>query len=253
MTAAEGPARAMSTVRRATEVLDVLADSPTDLGTNEIARRLGTNASTVSRLLATLADAELVRRVPATGRYRLGLRLVQLGNAALARVDLRELARPHLVALNETTGETATLSVPGEQAATTVDYVQSSSSIRSFVEMGRPSVPHATAVGKVLLAYGGRLPAGRLTRFTANTITNRAALQREARQVRARGWAEARGEREDHLHTIAAGVFGRRGTLTAILAVECPLGRLEGAALRTAVDALVQHAEQLSTELTVDS
>lgn len=243
----------MSTVRRATEVLDVLGSSSSDLGTNEIARRIGTNASTVSRLLATLVAAELVRKMPETGRYRLGFRLVQLGNAALARVDLRELARPHLLALNEKTKETATLSVPGEQAATTIDYVQSSSSVRSFVEMGRPSVPHATAVGKVLLAHGGHLPAGRLTRFTPNTITNRTVLRREVAQVKARGWAEARGERENDLLTIAAPAHDRHGTLAAILAVECPLGRLEGRALRAAVDALVEHARQLSTQLSTGS
>ena len=88
--------RLIAAVERAIAVLGALADGPHDLGTNEIARRTGINASTVSRLLATLAKEELVGRVPASGRYRLGVGLVRLGNAALARVDLREVVRPHL-------------------------------------------------------------------------------------------------------------------------------------------------------------
>lgn len=240
----------MSTVQRAIAVLGVLAESPGDLGTNEIARRVGTNASTASRLLATLVEEELVLKVPDTGRYRLGFRLVQLGNAALARVDVRELARPHLLALTEATGETATVSVPGDHSATTVDFVQSPSSVRSVVELGRPSVPHATAVGKVFLAHGGRLAPGPLTRYTARTITSRQELQREVARVRTRGWAEARGEREDDLYTAAAPVLDGRGALAAVLAVQGPKGRLDVRARRAVVEALVAHAARLSAELT---
>src|ERR671934_84899 len=111
--------RRVAAVERALAVLDALSDGNVELGTNEIARRTGINASTVSRLLATLAGAGIVEHVTATGRYRLGLRLLQLGNAVLARLDLREVARPHLQALVAATGETATLSTPGERDAIT--------------------------------------------------------------------------------------------------------------------------------------
>jgi IclR family acetate operon transcriptional repressor len=67
-----------------------------ELGTNELARRTGVNASTVSRLLATLAAAGYVDQA-ANGRYRLGIRLVQLGNAVADRLDLREIARARRV------------------------------------------------------------------------------------------------------------------------------------------------------------
>ena len=181
-----------------------------ELGTNEIARRTGINASTVSRLLATLADAGLVEHVAGTGRYRLGLRLLQLGNAVLARLDLREIARPHLVALSEATGETVTLSAPGEPEAVTVDFVQSVSFVQSVAQVGRPSVAHATAVGKVFLAYGGELPEGDLTAFTARTIADRGALAAEIERVARQALAEAVGEREDALNAIAAPVLGGR-------------------------------------------
>jgi DNA-binding IclR family transcriptional regulator len=79
--------RPVAAVDRAVAVLDALAEAGVDLGTNEIAPRTGANPSSASRLLATLAGKGLVTRLPETGRYSLGLRLVQLGNAAAARLN----------------------------------------------------------------------------------------------------------------------------------------------------------------------
>lgn len=238
--------RPVATVERAVAVLGVLADAPADLGTNEIARRTGINASTASRLLATLLDAGLVRRTPDRGQFRLGPRLVELGNAALARVDLRQLARQHLAALTEATGETATLSVPNGEATITVDFVQSPSSVRSVAELGRPSIPHATAIGKVYLAHGGATPPGRLPAYTARTVTDRKTLAAEVAQVRDRGWAQVLGEREADLNALAAPVLDLTGGLIGVLGLQGPAARFDDVAMRAALDELVARAAQLS-------
>ena len=239
-------ARPVAVVSRAVAVLDVLAESPRDLGTNEIARHTGMNASSASRMLATLAAGHLVRRAPDTGRYGLGLRLVQLGNAALARVDLRELVRPHLVALMEATGETATLSVPGEDEMMTVDFVQSPSSVRSVAAIGRPSVAHATAIGKIFLSYGGALPVEDLRVFTERTVTDRDTLARAVAEARERGYAEALEERESGLNAIAAPVLSGAGDLVAVLGLQGPAQRFDAPAMRLAVEHLRRHAQRLS-------
>ncbi len=238
--------RPVATVERAVAVLRALAEVPDDLGTNEIARRIGVNPSTVSRLLATLAEAELVRRVPDSGRFRLGPRLVELGNAALTRVDLRQQGRPHLMQLTQVTGETSTLSVPTDEATITVDFVQSPSSVRSVAEVGRPSVPHATATGKVFLAYGGTMPRGRLAPCTGRTITDLATLATEVARTRDRGWAQAIGEREVDLNALAAPLLDAVGTLVGVIGLQGPAARFDRAAMRAAVGPLVEHAGQLS-------
>ena len=151
-------ARRVAAVSRALAVMDALAAGG-ELGTNELARRIGVNASTVSRVLATLAADGYVDQSP-SGRYRLGIRLVQLGNAVVDRLDMRELAQPVLPRARPPVGETATLSVPGEHEAMTVDFARSPSSVQSVAQIGRPSVAHATATGKVMLAFGqARRPA----------------------------------------------------------------------------------------------
>jgi IclR family acetate operon transcriptional repressor len=219
----------IASVARAVNLLEELRDSDDELGVNELARRICVNASTASRLLATLEAAGLVKRGEAPNRpYGLGLGLVTLADRVLARLDLRALARPVLAELMERTGETATLSIPGEREAITVDSVPSRASVVSMARLGRPSVAHATAVGKVMLAFGGgALPRERdMHALTPRTITDRAELASEVRDVRRRGYGTVFGEREVDVNAIAAPVFGREGELAAILGVQAPAGRL---------------------------
>ena len=241
--------RRIGAAERAIAVLDTLADAG-ELGTNEIARRTGMTPSTVSRQVGTLAAAGLVERVGANGRYRLGLRIVHLANALLARLDVREVARPHLAALVGATGETATLSVPGDEDAITVDFVPGSHYVQPVSKLGRPSVGHATSAGKVMLAFSGReLPDGPLRAYTPRTITDPQALAREIAQVRERGWAQAVGEREPDLTALAAPIRSSRGELEAIVALQGPSSRFDDAAVDAAGPLLVERAEAISREL----
>ncbi|MDQ3450217.1 MAG: IclR family transcriptional regulator [Actinomycetota bacterium] len=199
----------------------------------------------MSRLLSTLVSDELVSRVEATGYFRLGPRLVELGNAALARVDIRERCHPHLEALTQATGETATLSVPYREGTITVDFVQSPSSVRSVAEVGRPGIAHATATGKIFLAYTDAVLPRTLTSYTSKTITDRRALDNQISSIRQRGWAQAIGEREVGLNAIACPVLSPTG-LTAILGVQGPAQRFGPKAMRSAAEELRSHCLALS-------
>ena len=242
--------RHVAAVERAVAVLDVLSDGSAELGTNEIARRTGINASTVSRLLATLANARLVEHVPATGRYRLGPRLLQLGSLVLGRLDLRDVARPHLQDLVRATGMTATLSAPGEHDAVTVDFVQSNATVQSVARVGRPSIGHATAAGKVLLALGdAELPPGALKGYTRRTITDRSRLEAELARVARQGYAEAAGERELDLNAIAAPVYDADGGLAGIVGLQGPASRFGRDAMRASVDPLLAATRAISVGL----
>ena len=238
-------ARQVGAVQRAAEVLDALAKAGGELGTNEIARRTGINLSSVSRLLSTLTGTGLVAHSRESGRYRLGVQLLRLAGAVPAALDIRAVAQPHLEALARASGETATLSVPGDEDAITVDFVQSPRWVRSVAQVGRPSVAHATAVGKIFLAGGGRLPDGPLPAYTERTVTDRAQLGAQVRQARHRGWAVAIGEREPDLAAIAAPVRDSSGGLVAILGVQGPAGRFDEAAIEAAVPALLERATLL--------
>ncbi|MDX6590880.1 MAG: IclR family transcriptional regulator, regulon repressor [Gaiellales bacterium] len=242
--------RRLEAVERAMRVLDAFLDLPGEVGTNEIARRTGINASTVSRLLSTLVSGGYVQHLPETGRYRLGPHLIRLANHVMSGLDLRGLARPHLVALEQATGETATLSVAGERDAVTVDFVASRQTVASVARIGRPSVAHATATGKVMMAFGDAAALdGSLERFTDRTVTDRKVLRREIERVREQGWAQAVKEREADLNAVAAPVFGAGGTLAAILGVQGPASRFGRKKREAALPFLQDHAAAISGEL----
>ncbi len=288
LTDAQAGRRSVGSVARAVALLDVLAASGSGLGVNELARRIGVNASTASRLLATLQEGGLVTRAGANGPYRLGLRLLTLADRVLAQQDVRTLARPLLTRLVAETGETATLSLPGDDAAITVDFVPSPSSVSSMARVGRPSVPHATAAGKVMLAFAEGAPvaaersgdtddvgleaaaraveaadheppAGELEHrpdvgeplpsFTERTITDPVRLATELADVRRWGWAEAAGEREPDLAALAAPVFGRDGELVAILGLQGPVARLPAEKRAALSEPLVAAAAELGAAL----
>ena len=246
----EGGGRQVGSVARALALLDALAEAPA--GVNALARRIGVNPSSASRLLGTLERGGLVEREPG-GPYRLGLHLVALADRVLARLDVRDLARPHLRALVDATGETATLSVPGGDEAVTVDFIPGGASVVSMARLGRPSVGHATAAGKVVLAFGrdGMAPAGsgELARFTERTIVDAGALAAEIERVRERGWAEAEGEREPDLNALAAPVFGRGGELEAVLGLQGPAARLTAERRAEVLPALLEASRELSRAL----
>jgi IclR family acetate operon transcriptional repressor len=243
----------VGSVARAIALLDAVAESDGGARVNELARRIGVNPSTASRLLSTLEAGGLVERTP-EGPYRLGLKLVALSDHVLGQLDVRDRARPWLIWLVEETGETATLSVPGGGEAITVDFVSSPSSVVSLARLGRPSVAHATAAGKVMLAFGGPagaagLGTGELTAFTERTITDPDALERELDRVRAAGAAEAVGEREPDLNALAAPVLGRGDELVAILGLQGPAARLPAATRKTLRDPLIRAARELGQAL----
>jgi DNA-binding IclR family transcriptional regulator len=247
--------QSVGSVARAIALLDALAESDGGARVGELARRIGVDPSTASRLLGTLQDGGLVERTPA-GPFRLGLKLVALSDRVLGQLDVREEARPRLSWLVQETGETATLSVPSSSGgdAITVDFVPSPSSVVSLARLGRPSIAHATAVGKAMLAFGPRvgLPQGpdrALPAFTERTITDPAVLAEELEAIRAAGIAEAVGEREPDLNALAVPVYGRGGELVAILGLQGPAARLPAGKRRALHEPLRAAAAELGHSL----
>ena len=204
----------------------------------------------MSRILATLAAAGYVEHRPATGRYRLGPQVLRLSSHALGGLDLRAAARPHLDELVDETGETATLSVPGDPDAVTIDFVLSRASVASVARVGRPSIAHATATGKVMLAFAAGRAPGRAAGPVHGAHDHRpgAAGRRGCGRPPA-GHAHASREREPDLNAVAVPVFGEPGELIAILGVQGPDTRFRVRAQDAAVPLLRSHALALSAAL----
>jgi len=213
----------LTTVTNAARLLKAFRTSGPTLGVSELARMLDLGKSTVHRLLTTLAGEGLIEQDPRSGGYRLGIVLIELGEAVKVHTDLHAAAGPVLAHLREEIGETCQVGVldaSGTNDVVYVDRLESAHSLRLFAETGRRVPAHATSSGKVLLAHlpepeRERRIAGPFPRLTAHTLTTPDELRAELAAVRARGWAEAVNEREIGVVSIAAPVRDRYGEVVA--------------------------------------
>jgi IclR family transcriptional regulator, acetate operon repressor len=224
----EGVVAARATYQSAERVLALLTsfdDARTELGVTEMARSIGVHKSTASRLAAVLERAGLLARYGR--RYRLGLQVIRLGVLALRSFDLVDALQPAMDALSRQTGETINLAVADGDGILNVAEVPSTFIVScSAGWIGRRTMPHAVANGKVLLAYGAIPVPTRLDQYTDRTITSADALASELAAVRLDGYATAVGELETGLVAVAAPVFGSGGECVAALSVSGPDFRL---------------------------
>jgi IclR family acetate operon transcriptional repressor len=237
-------------VQSADKALAILAafnEGRPDVGVSELAAELGMHKSTVSRLLATLESRGLVRR--AGDRFVPGWELARLGALATRGFALLGTASDWMERLAEETGETVNLAVRDDGRALNVHQVDSAHFVGVTDWTGRAAPLHATANGKVLLAFGdGGLPR-ELTRLTRKTITSRGELRVELDRIRRNGLAVAVEELELGLHAVAAPVFDCFGACVAAISVSGPAYRLTERRLAAAGELCVAAADAVSTKL----
>jgi len=220
--------KALTSVEKAVDVLFALRGAPSSLGVTALGRALGLPKSSAHRLLATLTRRGLVER-DERGRYQPGIGLVALGLGALDREPLVAAARETLEREAEATGETVFLVGARGGRLYVLDKAEGTGFLRVAPRIGESVPVHATAVGKLFLAFAPErvaLPAGPLERFTPRTSTTRRALQREVEDVRAQGFAENRDEWIPGMSVVAAPVFAR-GELCGSVVVAAPSARVD--------------------------
>jgi DNA-binding IclR family transcriptional regulator len=220
-------------LERTFALLDMLASHQDPVSLKEISERTGLHPSTAHRILNDLAIGRFVDR-PQAGSYRLGMRLLELGNLVKARLDVRDAALAPMRELHKLTHQPVNLSMrQGDE----IVYIERTYSERSGMQVvravGGRAPLHLTSVGKLFLAHEDparvRAYATRtgLTGHTRNSITDVARLERELAAVRAQGSARDDEELELGVRCMAAGVFDDQGKLLAGLSVSAPADRME--------------------------
>jgi DNA-binding IclR family transcriptional regulator len=251
MTAHPTQTPTIQVLERAFALLDLLAAHQDPVSLKEISERTGLHPSTAHRILNDLAAGRFVDR-PQAGSYRLGMRLLELGNLVKARLDVREAAIGPMRELHRVTHQAVNLSVrQGDE----IVYIERTYSERSGMQVvravGGRAPLHLTSVGKLFLAHDDpqrvRAYATRtgLAGHTRNSITDVTRLERELAHVRALGVARDDEELEPGVRCLACGVFDDHGRLVAGLSVSAPADRLEESWL----ERVKATAAQISAEL----
>lgn len=235
--AGDGGSGSVQSVDRALTILKLLA-ADGELGVTEIAGLLGVHKSTASRLLATLETHGLAEQLPDRGRYRLGVGVLRLAGATRSRLDIVRESRPVTTRLASEVGETVNIVILSGTETLYLDQVAGTSALQIHNWIGHRNPVHATANGRVLLAFASSSQAdavlsstadssGRLRALTIRTITDRTALQAVLVAVRRDGYAVAVDELEIGLTAVAAPIRGVDGSVIASLSISGPSFRLE--------------------------
>ncbi len=222
-------------IGRMTRLLDTLAASNAPAGLKHLAQAAALHPSTAHRILAALVKERMVERVE-QGGYRLGMRLIELGNLAKSRVSVREHALAFMRELHAATGEAVNLSLRREDE---IVYIERTSSGRAMMRVvnviGGRAPLHITAVGKLFLVEDGAANVReyakrtKLPGPTRNSLTTLGTLEKELNKVRRQGYAVDREEAELGVRCFGAGIRDDDGALIAGLSVSAPAERMQAA------------------------
>jgi len=240
---------ALQSVGIALGVMEALADAP-ELSLSELARRVGVAKSTAHRTCAVLTDAGMLTRT-SSGRYRLGLRLIELGQLATSRTSVGSHALPLLVDVRAALGETVQIGVPDGADIVYVERVEGNRALRYHSENSRRSPVHRSSGGKVLAAFvpgvlEARLRVG-LRPYTGYTIVVPDVLRSELDKIRERGYARSVDETEISMSSLAVPVRSSPdGPVVAAISMVGPTSRVIGDSESSNVTTLQAASRKLS-------
>jgi len=250
---ANGDRHSIQSVDRALYLLETIAEAGGEATLTDLANRTRLNISTCHHLLATLIKRGFVIKVPGRRLYALGARIFYLSHACL-QVDLPRRAQPYLEAVNRATGETVHLAALQGDAVVTLAVREARHAVRVDTgKTGKVEAPHATSVGKAILAWlpedeMRRMLAGGMKRFTDHTITDFPVLLESLRIVRRNGYAMDREEYLPGVICIGAAIRDQAGTVIGAISASTPTMRADDAHIALMRDEITAAARALSAE-----
>ncbi|HEV2272709.1 MAG TPA: IclR family transcriptional regulator [Acidobacteriaceae bacterium] len=239
---------------RAVGVLEILSESDTPLSLAEVCQRMNLHKSTAHRSLMVLERSALIERTP-ENRYRLGLKLYDLGNRAVEQVDLRTRVHPFFRRLAAQVGETVHLSVLQKTSIVYLDKVEPNRRVCISSRTGTSNPVYCTSMGKAMLAFQPPdvieqiVSKIRFVRYTHKTLDSKEALLRALERVRRRGYAIDDQEIEIGVRCIGAPIFNERNYAIAAVSVSGPASRITAPTMPEIAGHLLRCCRDISLSL----
>ncbi len=241
-------------LEKGVDLLFLFVESAT-LGIREIAEHMSVPVSTAYRFVRTLRHRGLLEQDPFTRKYRLGLRLLALEASILRQLNVRTTALPHMHALAQHCEETVQLTLRWGSQAVCIEVVESPEPLRVAPPRGQALPLHTGALAKAILAFLPRadidhyLKKHPLHRFTPDSITDPANLEKDLARIRKRGYAISTQEVYLGAGGVAAPIFDNNGQVIASLGVSGPLPRMTTGKIADIVPEILRRTEKISAEL----
>lgn len=226
-----GMERPVSVLDRVLAILDQFTEGTPYLTLSEVSRGAGLNVTTTHRLLGSLLERGMVRRVD-DRKYGLGPRLLSLANNAHGHLQLQQLALPIMRSLRDSTGETVGLHVVNGVERSVIDQVESRESLRrTYTNLGTPIPLNQGAPSKAILAYMPQsvidtVLRGDLTPATERTLVDKDELREQLTQIVRDGYSLSFAEREPGISSVSVPFFDHSNAIAGSLSVTGPQSRL---------------------------
>ncbi len=247
----------LQSLDRAVGVLDLLGESEGPLGLADVCERMALHKSTAHRALMVLERCGLIERTP-ENRFRLGLKLYELGTRAVEQIDLRARVHPWFRRLSVQVGETVHLGVLQKTTVVYLDKVEPNNRrVWLASRIGTSNPVYCTAMGKAMLAFLPEETAAdimgriRFVRFTHRTLMTPEALMRSLDRVRRRGYAIDDEEVEEGVRCIGAPILNEMGHPMAAVSISGPTSRITQQSVPGIAEHLMRCCREISSSLGV--
>lgn len=227
----EKETKTIKSVTRAFDLIEYMALSDKELGVTEIAEGMDQGVSGMYHLLNTLKESNIVEQNETTKKFKLSLKLWQIGMLAYGKNDISTIFKPYLRKVKELTGETANLTVLNHNQIIYIGQEQSDRLLKMFTKIGAAEPLYCTGAGKILLAFQPKVKQEQILnsiefiKYTEKTITDRNKLVKEMENIKKRGYGLDEEEREIGVSCIGAPIFGINDEIIACISISGPISR----------------------------
>ena len=244
--------RLIQSVERAADVLELFLTSTAELSVKEISQELALSKSTVHGIIKTLEHRGYLEQNPNDLRYRLGMKLFELGIAVENQLDVGKIARPIIESLVAELKETVHLVVLQRDEVIYIEKVEGPQTLSISSQVGKRAPIHCTGVGKAILAFQGNTEIDRilsnspLEPYTEYTLTDKEEIKKQLKTIYQQGFSVDDEEIELGLRCVAAPIFNHQGKAIASVSCAAPTMRLENEQLSKVIQGIKQASSEIS-------
>lgn len=244
--------RLIQSIERAADVLELFLVSNPELSVKEISEKLNLSKSTVHGIIKTLEERGYLQQNPVDLKYKLGIKLFELGNFVGNHLDIGKIARPIIRNLVVELNETVHLVMLQRDEVIYIDKIEGPRALTIYSHIGKRAPVHCTGVGKVILAYQGEKEIDRilssvvLESYTEYTMTNITNIKNHLKLIREKGYAIDDEEIELGLKCIAAPIFNHQGNVIASISCAAPKMRFDDERIPEVIERIQKASSEIS-------
>ena len=245
----------MQGIERIIKILDSFSLDEPELTLKELTNKTGLPKPTVYRIAEALNKVNILSKDDNVSKYRIGVKLFELGSLYLETLELRKLAFPEIEKLSKYTEESIHMGVLDGNEVTSIEGLGSTHNLQAKLWIGKRSPIYCTSIGKAILAFLPKkeqeeiLTTIEFKRYTKNTITDKKNLKKELESIRRQGFALDNEEHDEGIMCVGAPIFNNKGEVVASISISGPKIRMKEQELEKYKKLLMDSVKRISDKL----